>query len=43
MFICLFIQFSGLDDARNTAWLAWRMISDGCMMQITKTIDGVTT
>ena len=32
---------SGLDDARNTARLAWRMISDGCIIQITKTIDGV--
>ncbi|KAJ7362074.1 ERI1 exoribonuclease 2 [Desmophyllum pertusum] len=34
-------EHSGLDDARNTARLAWRMISDGCLMQITKTIDGM--
>ncbi|XP_077979487.1 ERI1 exoribonuclease 2-like [Glandiceps talaboti] len=29
-------QHSGLDDARNTARLAWRMICDGCTMNITK-------
>ncbi|XP_068671809.1 ERI1 exoribonuclease 2-like [Montipora foliosa] len=34
-------QHSGLDDARNTARLAWRMISDGCIMQITKSLDGM--
>ncbi|KAK2571589.1 ERI1 exoribonuclease 2 [Acropora cervicornis] len=34
-------EHSGLDDARNTARLAWRMISDGCLMQITKSLDGV--
>lgn len=38
LWVCL---SSGLDDARNTARLAWRMISDGCIMQITKSIDGV--
>ncbi|KAK2155974.1 hypothetical protein NP493_2015g00013 [Ridgeia piscesae] len=31
-------QHSGLDDARNTAKLAWRMICDGCLMTITKTL-----
>lgn len=36
-------EHSGLDDARNTARLAWRMISDGCVMQITKSLDGVCT
>jgi len=36
-------EHSGLDDARNTARLAWRMVSDGCVMQITKSIDGVIT
>jgi len=35
--ICL-----GLDDARNTARLAWRMINDGCVMQITKSLTAVT-
>ncbi|KAK2818349.1 hypothetical protein Q7C36_022282 [Tachysurus vachellii] len=32
-------EHSGLDDARNTARLAWRMISDGCMMKITKSLS----
>ncbi|XP_061426910.1 ERI1 exoribonuclease 2 isoform X1 [Lethenteron reissneri] len=32
-------EHSGLDDARNTAQLAWRMICDGCTMKITKSID----
>ncbi|XP_006813404.1 ERI1 exoribonuclease 2-like [Saccoglossus kowalevskii] len=31
-------QHSGLDDARNTAKLAWRMITDGCNMKITKSL-----
>ncbi|KAH9503609.1 ERI1 exoribonuclease 2 [Bulinus truncatus] len=31
-------EHSGLDDARNTAALAWRMICDGCVMAITKTV-----
>ncbi|KAI8797038.1 ERI1 exoribonuclease 2 isoform X2 [Biomphalaria glabrata] len=31
-------EHSGLDDARNTAKLAWRMICDGCIMNITKVI-----
>ncbi|XP_015747672.1 PREDICTED: ERI1 exoribonuclease 2-like isoform X2 [Acropora digitifera] len=34
-------EHSGLDDARNTARLAWRMILDGCLMQMTKSLDGV--
>ena len=38
-----FLLFSGLDDARNTARLAWRLICDGSIMQITKSIDGVNT
>ncbi|XP_033119269.1 uncharacterized protein LOC117118712 [Anneissia japonica] len=29
-------QHSGLDDAKNTAQLAWKMICDGCRMSITK-------
>ncbi|KAL2086511.1 hypothetical protein ACEWY4_017570 [Coilia grayii] len=32
-------EHSGLDDARNTARLAWRMIIDGCFMKITKSLD----
>ncbi|XP_078521214.1 ERI1 exoribonuclease 2 [Lissotriton helveticus] len=34
-------EHSGLDDSRNTARLAWRMICDGCMMKITKSLDKV--
>ncbi|GAB1609357.1 hypothetical protein Ahia01_001221200 [Argonauta hians] len=34
-------QHSGLDDARNTAKLAWRMIQDGCQMKVTKTLSEV--
>ncbi|XP_033630897.1 ERI1 exoribonuclease 2-like isoform X2 [Asterias rubens] len=33
-------QHSGLDDARNTASLAWRMMCDGCLMKITRTMPG---
>ncbi|XP_076839065.1 ERI1 exoribonuclease 2-like isoform X2 [Brachyhypopomus gauderio] len=38
------IEFSGrehcgLDDARNTARLAWRMILDGCVMKVTKSLS----
>lgn len=36
-------QHSGLDDARNTARLTWRMIQDGCVMNVTKSLDGVGT
>nr|XP_056722170.1 ERI1 exoribonuclease 2 [Euleptes europaea] len=31
-------EHSGLDDSRNTARLAWRMICDGCVMKITKSL-----
>jgi len=31
-------QHSGVDDARNTARAAWRMICDGCRLNITKTL-----
>ncbi|XP_062915367.1 ERI1 exoribonuclease 2 [Mobula hypostoma] len=34
-------EHSGLDDARNTARLAWQMICDGCTMKITKSLDRV--
>ncbi|KAM9792352.1 ERI1 exoribonuclease 2 [Neosynchiropus ocellatus] len=32
-------EHSGLDDARNTAQLAWRMMRDGCVMKITRSLD----
>ncbi|KAK7113563.1 ERI1 exoribonuclease 2-like [Littorina saxatilis] len=31
-------EHSGLHDSRNTATLAWRMIRDGCVMDITKSL-----
>ncbi|KAM9305526.1 ERI1 exoribonuclease 2 [Gastrophryne carolinensis] len=34
-------EHSGLDDSRNTARLAWRMICDGCVMKITKSLEKV--
>ncbi|KAJ7305839.1 hypothetical protein JRQ81_010205 [Phrynocephalus forsythii] len=34
-------EHSGLDDSRNTARLAWRMIRDGCVMKITKSLEKV--
>ncbi|KAL8590141.1 ERI1 exoribonuclease 2 [Nucella lapillus] len=34
-------QHSGLDDSRNTAMLAWRMIRDGCVLSITKSLGSV--
>ncbi|XP_064178511.1 ERI1 exoribonuclease 2 isoform X2 [Anguilla rostrata] len=35
-------EHSGLDDARNTAHLAWRMITDGCLMKVTRSLDRVS-
>ncbi|NXR02551.1 ERI2 exoribonuclease, partial [Sagittarius serpentarius] len=32
-------EHSGLDDSRNTARLAWRLICDGCVLQVTKSLD----
>ncbi|XP_071359958.1 ERI1 exoribonuclease 2 isoform X2 [Trachinotus anak] len=32
-------EHSGLDDARNTAQLAARMMRDGCVMKITRSLD----
>ncbi|XP_070811297.1 ERI1 exoribonuclease 2 [Pituophis catenifer annectens] len=32
-------EHSGLHDSRNTARLAWKMIRDGCVMKITKSLD----
>lgn len=37
-------EHSGIVDARNTATLAYRMMSDGCVMKITKSLNkGVKT
>ncbi|TTE81772.1 Poly(A)-specific ribonuclease PARN [Bagarius yarrelli] len=38
---CAFLTWSGLDDARNTARLTWRMIKDGCIIKITKSLSRV--
>ncbi|KAG7492031.1 hypothetical protein MATL_G00009790 [Megalops atlanticus] len=35
-------EHSGLDDARNTAHLAWRMITDGCLMKVTRSLNRVS-
>uniref|UniRef100_A0A3B1IKK6 ERI1 exoribonuclease 2 n=1 Tax=Astyanax mexicanus TaxID=7994 RepID=A0A3B1IKK6_ASTMX len=32
-------EHSGLDDARNTARLAWRMVTDGCVLKVTKSLN----
>ncbi|XP_064009893.1 ERI1 exoribonuclease 2 isoform X2 [Pogoniulus pusillus] len=32
-------EHSGLDDSRNTARLAWRLIRDGCVLKVTKSLD----
>uniref|UniRef100_A0A8D2DUG6 ERI1 exoribonuclease 2 n=1 Tax=Sciurus vulgaris TaxID=55149 RepID=A0A8D2DUG6_SCIVU len=36
-------EHSGLDDSRNTALLAWKMIRDGCLMKITRSFNKVLT
>ncbi|XP_041603447.1 ERI1 exoribonuclease 2 isoform X2 [Vulpes lagopus] len=36
-------EHSGLDDSRNTAMLAWKMIRDGCLMKITRSLNKVPT
>ncbi|KAM9208432.1 LOW QUALITY PROTEIN: ERI1 exoribonuclease 2 [Dugong dugon] len=36
-------EHSGLDDSRNTAHLAWKMIRDGCLMKITRSLNKVST
>uniref|UniRef100_A0A3Q2HT98 ERI1 exoribonuclease 2 n=1 Tax=Equus caballus TaxID=9796 RepID=A0A3Q2HT98_HORSE len=36
-------EHSGLDDSRNTALLAWKMIRDGCFMKITRPLKKVPT
>uniref|UniRef100_A0A3P9J5F4 ERI1 exoribonuclease 2 n=1 Tax=Oryzias latipes TaxID=8090 RepID=A0A3P9J5F4_ORYLA len=35
-------EHSGLDDARNTARLAAKMMRDGCVMKITRSLDRVS-
>uniref|UniRef100_A0A672YIP9 ERI1 exoribonuclease 2 n=1 Tax=Sphaeramia orbicularis TaxID=375764 RepID=A0A672YIP9_9TELE len=35
-------EHSGLDDARNTAQLAARMMRDGCIMKITRSLERVS-
>ncbi|NXG56435.1 ERI2 exoribonuclease, partial [Hemiprocne comata] len=32
-------EHCGLDDSRNTACLAWRLICDGCVLKVTKSLD----
>nr|XP_009937539.1 PREDICTED: ERI1 exoribonuclease 2 [Opisthocomus hoazin] len=34
-------EHSGLDDSRNTARLAWRLICDGCVLKVTKSLGKV--
>ncbi|XP_006892769.1 PREDICTED: ERI1 exoribonuclease 2 [Elephantulus edwardii] len=34
-------EHSGLDDSRNTAHLAWKMIRDGCLMKTTRSLNKV--
>ncbi|OWK10976.1 ERI2, partial [Cervus elaphus hippelaphus] len=41
--LCAFVTWSGLDDSRNTALLAWKMIRDGCLMKITRSLNKVST
>uniref|UniRef100_A0A671R9N9 ERI1 exoribonuclease 2 n=1 Tax=Sinocyclocheilus anshuiensis TaxID=1608454 RepID=A0A671R9N9_9TELE len=36
-------EHSGLVDARNTALLAWRMVSDGCLLTVTKSLRRVSS
>ncbi|XP_008571603.1 PREDICTED: ERI1 exoribonuclease 2 isoform X2 [Galeopterus variegatus] len=36
-------EHSGLDDSRNTAILAWKMIRNGCQMKITRSLNKVPT
>lgn len=37
-----FVISSGLDDARNTAQLAARMMRDGCVMKVTRSVPRVS-
>ncbi|NWW05421.1 ERI2 exoribonuclease, partial [Oreocharis arfaki] len=32
-------EHSGLDDSRNTAHLAWRLVCDGCVLKVTKSLE----
>lgn len=40
--LCLDSPPLGLDDSRNTAQLAARMMRDGCVMKITKSLGRVS-
>lgn len=40
--LMLLIVSSGLDDARNTAQLAARMMRDGCVMKVTRSLTRVS-
>lgn len=40
--LTLFVIPSGLDDARNTAQLAARMMRDGCVMKVTRSLTRVS-
>lgn len=34
-------EHSGIEDARNTAKLIWRMVQGGCVLEVTGTVDSV--
>merc|ERR1711874_336583 len=36
-------EHSGIEDARNTARLVWRMVQDGCQLEVTTPHDTLTT
>lgn len=40
--LTVFVICSGLDDARNTAQLAARMMRDGCVMKVTRSLTRVS-
>ena len=42
MCLSFFSISSGLDDSRNTAQLAARMMRDGCVMKITRSLERVS-
>lgn len=41
MIIHSYMTTVGLDDARNTAMLCIRLINDGCVLRITKSIQAL--
>ena len=40
LMICMYLV-TGIDDTRNTASLVMRMISDGCVLAVTKSLERV--